>query len=204
MNPQLWWQVARAGGLVAYGLLAAATIWGLAVSTRLLGRWPAPGWALDLHRYLGGLALTFTGIHLSALLLDSYIQFNLVDLLVPFAAGWRPGAVAWGVVAVWLLVAVQATSLARRHLPHRLWRRIHLAAFPLLLVASAHLLTAGSDRANPLVLTMLTATAAATIFLVLFRLLHLQGASRPTASRGRPPATMRAGHTPGRPQQPPA
>ena len=104
MNPQLWWQVARAGGLVAYGLLAASTIWGLAVSTRLLGRWPAPGWTLDLHRYLGGLALTFTGIHLAALLLDSYIQFDVLDLLVPFAAAWRPGAVAWGVVAVYLLL----------------------------------------------------------------------------------------------------
>ena len=125
MNPQLWWHVARAGGLVAYGLLAASTIWGLAVSTRLLGRWPAPGWTLDLHRYLGGLALSFTGIHLAALLLDSYIQFDLLDLLVPFASTWRPGAVAWGVVAVYLLVAVQATSLARRRLPHRLWRRVH-------------------------------------------------------------------------------
>ena len=151
MNPQLWWQVARAGGLVAYGLLAASTIWGLAVSTRLLGRWPAPGWTLDLHRYLGGLALTFTGIHLAALLLDSYIQFDVLDLLVPFAAAWRPGAVAWGVVAIYLLVAVQATSLARRRLPHRLWRRIHLAAFPLFPAATAHLLTAGSDRANPAV-----------------------------------------------------
>ena len=131
MNPQLWWQVARAGGLVAYGLLAASTIWGLAVSTRLLGRWPAPGWTLDLHRYLGGLAVAFTGIHLAALLLDSYIQFDLLDLLVPLASTWRPGAVAWGVVALYLLVAVQATSLARRRLPHRLWRRVHLAAFPL-------------------------------------------------------------------------
>ena len=204
MNPHLWWYLARAGGLVAYGLLAAATVWGLAVSARLLGRWPAPGWTLDLHRYLGGLAVTFTGIHLAALLLDTYIRFDLLDLLVPFASTWRPGAVAWGVVAVWLLLAVQATSLARRRLPHRLWRRVHLAAFPLLVTATGHLLTAGSDRANPLVLTMLTATAAATIFLVLFRLLHLQGASRPTASRGRPPATIRAGHTPGRPQQPPA
>jgi hypothetical protein len=196
MNPQLWWQVARAGGLVAYGLLAAATIWGLAVSTRLLGRWPAPGWTLDLHRYLGGLALTFTSIHLAALLLDTYIQFDLQDLLVPFAAAWRPAAVAWGVVALYLLVAVQATSLARRRLPHRLWRRIHLAAFPLFVAATAHLLTAGSDRANPAVLTMLTTIAAATIFLLAFRLLQLARSSQPTASRGRPPATMRAGHSP--------
>jgi hypothetical protein len=125
-------------------------------------------------------------------------------MLVPFAAAWRPGAVAWGVVALYLLAAVQATSLARRHLPHRLWRRVHLTAFPLLLAATAHLLTAGSDRANPAVLTMLTATVATTMFLLLFRLLHLQGARRPAASRGRPPATMPAGHTPGRPPQPPA
>jgi predicted ferric reductase len=204
MNPQLWWQVARAGGLVAYGLLAASTIWGLAVSTRLLGRWPAPGWTLDLHRYLGGLALSFTGIHLMALLLDTYVQFDLTDLMVPFAAGWRPGAVAWGVVAVYLLVAVQATSLARRRLPHRLWRRIHLAAFPLLLAATVHLLTAGSDRANPVVLTMLTATAAATIFLLVFRLLRLLGPSQSPASGDRPPATARARQPLHRPQQPPA
>ena len=148
--------------------------------------------------------MTFTGIHLTALLLDTYVRFDLLDLLVPFASTWRPGAVALGVVAVWLLVAVQATSLARRHLPHRLWRRVHLTAFPLLAVATAHLLTAGFDRANPLVLIMLTATAAASIFLILFRLLRLQRVSRPTASRGRPPATMRAGHVPGRPQRPPA
>jgi hypothetical protein len=65
------------------------------------------------RRYLGGLALTFTGIHLTALLLDSHIQFNLVDLLVPFAAGWRPGTVAWGVVALYLAHG----HSGRHHLP---------------------------------------------------------------------------------------
>ena len=81
-------------------------------------------------------------------------------------------------VALYLLVAVQATSLARRRLPHRLWRRIHRAAFPLLVAATAHLLTAGADRTNPAVLTMLTATVAATTFLLLFRLLHRSGSNR--------------------------
>jgi predicted ferric reductase len=203
MNPQLWWHVARAGGLVAYGLLAASTVWGLAVSTRLLGRWPAPGWTLDLHRYLAGLALTFTGVHTVALLLDSYIHFDLVDLLVPLVAGWRPAAVAWGVIAAYLLVAVEATSLARRRLPHRLWRRIHLAAFPLLVAATTHLLTAGSDRANPAVLAMLAATAGAIIFLLLFRLLHQPRRNQPGRPRPRPAATTRAGNAP-RQRQPAA
>jgi predicted ferric reductase len=203
MNPQLWWHVARAGGLVAYGLLAASTIWGLAVSTRLLGRWPTPGWTLDLHRYLGGLALTFTGIHAVALLLDTYIRFDLLDLLVPLAASWQPTAVAWGVVALYLLAAVEVTSLARRRLPHRLWRRIHLAAFPLFATATVHLLTAGSDRANPAVLAMLTATTGATTFLLLFRLLHQPRRNQPGRPRPRPAATARAGQPP-RPQQPAA
>jgi predicted ferric reductase len=172
MNPHLWWYLARAGGLVAYALLAASTAWGLAVSTRLLGRWPAPGWTLDLHRFLGGLALTFTAIHLAGLLLDSYVRFDLLDLLVPFAASWRPAAVAAGVVALYLLLSIELTSLARRHLPHRLWRRLHLGAFPLLAAATVHLLAAGSDRAALAVVILLGATTAAVTFLVLFRLLH--------------------------------
>jgi len=51
------------------------------------------------------------------------------------------------------------TSLARRRLPHRLWQPIHLAAFPLLATATIHPLTAGSDRTNPAVVTMLVITS---------------------------------------------
>jgi len=159
---------------------------------------------LDLHRYLGGLALAFTGVHAAALLLDTYIHFDLLDLLVPFTAGWRPGAIAWGVVALYLLAAVEATSLARRRLPHRLWRRIHLAAFPLLAAATTHLLTAGSDRANPAVLAMLAATTGATTFLLLFRLLQQPRRHQPGQPRPRPAATARAGQPPGQGQPPAA
>ncbi len=108
-----------------------------------------------------------------------------------------------GVVALYLLAAVEVTSLARR-LPHRLWRRIHLAAFPLLVAATIHLLTAGSDRANPAVLAMLAATAGATTFLLLFRLLQQPRRNQPGRPRPRPAATARAGQTPGQEQQPAA
>ena len=61
VSSQLFWFTARASGIVAWGLAAASVVWGLALSTRLLGRRPRPGWLLDLHRFLGGLALSFTG-----------------------------------------------------------------------------------------------------------------------------------------------
>jgi predicted ferric reductase len=145
MSGNFPWYVARASGLVGWGLLAAATLWGLALSTKVLGKRPRPNWILDLHRWLGGVALIFTGVHVTALLADQYVHFGLNAVLVPFASKWHPVALAWGVVAFYLLVAVELTSLARARLPRRLWRRVHFASFLLFVMATIHGLAAGTD-----------------------------------------------------------
>lgn len=199
MNEQLWWYVARATGIVAWALLAA-TVWiGLALSTRALGKRPAPAWLLDLHRGLGGYAVVVTGVHLVGLVLDSYVDFGLVELLVPGASDWRPGPVAWGVVALYLLAAVEVTSLLRRRLSNTTWRRIHATSFPLVVVATIHLLTAGTDARNPVLLGAVLATTMAAAALTLVRIWVLRQrtvtrlsrrASRDTASR---PAVPTAG-----------
>ena len=62
MNEKLWWYVARSTGIVAWALVAAAVVWGLLLTTRLVGGRSAPRWLLDLHRFLGGLAVIFTGL----------------------------------------------------------------------------------------------------------------------------------------------
>jgi hypothetical protein len=139
------WYVARAAGLVSWVLLAAATLWGLALSTKVLGRRPRPNWLLDLHRWLGGTALAFTGVHVVALLADQYIHFGLNEIFIPLASKWHPVAVAWGIVAAYLLVAVEATSLARARLSKRTWHRVHTASFVLFVMATVHGLTAGTD-----------------------------------------------------------
>lgn len=145
MSTTLPWYVARAAGLVGWGLLAAATLWGLALSTKVLGPRPRPNWLLDLHRWLGGLALIFTGVHVVALLADQYVHFGVTSVLVPFASKWHPLAVAWGVVAFYLLLAVELTSLARARLSKKVWRRVHFASFALFVMATIHGLTAGTD-----------------------------------------------------------
>jgi len=139
------WYVARASGLVSWALLAAATLWGLALSTKVLGRRPRPNWLLDMHRWLGGTALAFTGAHVIALLGDQYVHFGLNTILIPLASKWHPVAIAWGVVAAYLLVAVELTSLARAHLPKRVWRGVHTASFVLFVMATIHGLSAGTD-----------------------------------------------------------
>jgi DMSO/TMAO reductase YedYZ heme-binding membrane subunit len=145
MVRQLWWYSARAGGLVAWALLTASVLWGLVLSTKLRPPRVRPAWTLDLHRYLGGLASIFVVVHVTSIILDSYTHFGLGDVLVPFASAWHPVAVAWGIVGMYLLAAVELTSLARRSLPQSVWRRTHVLAFPLWALATVHFLTAGTD-----------------------------------------------------------
>jgi DMSO/TMAO reductase YedYZ heme-binding membrane subunit len=38
---------------------------------------------------------------------------SLAAVLVPFVATWHPTAVAWGIVAFYLLLAVEGTSLLK-------------------------------------------------------------------------------------------
>ena len=142
---QISWYAARSAGMMAWVLLTASVVWGLLLSTRVLGRRPRANWLLDLHRYLGGLATVFVGVHVLAIVADSYVSFGLADVLVPFASSWKPAAVAWGVVGLYLLVAIEVTSLVRGRLPKQAWHAVHLASFPLFAMATIHGLTAGTD-----------------------------------------------------------
>ena len=162
MSEQLAWYIARASGIVGWALLAASVLWGLAISTKSRGRL-RPNWMLDLHRFLGGAAVLFTGVHVAALVADSYVDFGPAEILVPFASEWRPGAVAWGVAAMYLLLAIELTSLFRRRVPRRWWRAIHFSSFPLYAFSTVHAFTAGTDatgRAFSAVATVVTIAIA--------------------------------------------
>lgn len=183
MNEKLWWYIARSSGIVAWALVAAAVVWGLLLTTRLLGGTPAPKWLLDLHRYLGGSALVFTAIHLVGLVADSYSHFGPADLLVPFANAWKPLPVALGVVAMYLLIAVEVTSLAMRRMPRRWWRWVHLSSFGVFWLATIHGVTAGTDGTNPVLWMSYLLIGGLVVFLTLVRVLaDKRGASRRPAA----------------------
>jgi DMSO/TMAO reductase YedYZ heme-binding membrane subunit len=151
VSGQLWWYLARATGLVAWVGAVGGVLVGLALASRIGGRQVPPSWLLALHRHLGGLTVVFVAAHVGAVVADSYAHFGAADVLLPFASGWRPGAVAWGVVAMWLLVAVEVTSLARRRLPPQLWRAIHLSSYAVAVASTAHMVAAGADATTPFV-----------------------------------------------------
>lgn len=150
MNPQFWWYLARGSGIVAWLFLTAAVLWGIVLATDLFPESRRPAWLLDLHRWLGGLTVTFVAIHIGALVADSYIKFSVVDIVIPFASDYETTAVAYGVLATWGLVAVQATSLAMKRLPKRVWRGIHRTSALTFWLTSLHGTYAGTDANNRL------------------------------------------------------
>lgn len=171
MNQHLWWYIARSTGIVAWAMVAASVIWGLLLTTRLLGGKPAPKWLLDLHRFLGGAAVTFTALHLAGLVADNYTHFGPSEILVPLASAWKPLPVALGVVGMYLLIAVEGTSLAMRRIPRRWWRWIHLTSFAVFWLATIHGVAAGTDSDNRLLQLAYLLVGGTVLFLTLLRVL---------------------------------
>jgi len=174
-----WWYLARSSGIVAWALLAAAVLWGLLLSTRVFDRRPSPKWLTDLHRFLGGTAVVFAAVHVGALVADSYVHFGVADVLVPLASRWRPVAVAWGVISLWILLAVEITSLLMKRLSRRLWRAVHLSSYPLFVTATLHALAAGKDTRQPGFVLACDAVLAIVLMLTFVRL----AAPRPRSAR---------------------
>ena len=186
MNPQLWWYASRATGVVAWGLASLSVLLGLALSGRPFGRNPTGPWLLDLHRFLGGLTMLFVGAHVGSIAADSFVHFGWADLLVPLASGWKPAAVAWGIVAMYFLAAIELTSLAMKRIPKRVWRGVHMTSVMVFLASTLHLLTAGTDRGNELLRMSAVAVTAVGTFLLAYRVV---AANQPKAEpRRRVPA----------------
>lgn len=179
------WYTARAGGLVAFGLLTLAVLAGVTLSGRArLRYWPRFA-GEDVHRFLGLLTGAFVSLHVLALFVDSYMPFSLVQLVVPGAASYRPFATALGVVAAMLLLALAVTNRYRGRLSYRFWRRAHYLNFAVWVSALVHGLLAGSDTGSEWATAFYVGAAGAVGGLLAWRL--LVPPSAPAASGARWP-----------------
>ena len=175
MNPQFWWFLSRASGIVSWALLTATIVWGTLLTTRVLRQIDRPAWLLDLHRWLAGLAVVGVAVHMASLVADSFVQFDAADLLVPMASEWKPGPVAWGIIATYLLMVIQGTSLMMKKLPRALWRYIHMSSYAMFGLVSIHSFMAGTDVSTSLfqifgtVMTTFVALALVIRFLLVLR-----------------------------------
>jgi sulfoxide reductase heme-binding subunit YedZ len=171
MTPETWWFLSRAAGIVAWLMLTASVLWGIVLATDLFPRWRRRAWLTDLHRWLAGLTVFFLAGHLATLLADSHAKFRVLDVLVPYASTWRPTAIAAGVVAFWLLLAVEGTALAMKRLPGKWWRDIHIVSYWVFWLTTIHAAFAGTDTSRTLYAVTSLAAVAMVVFATSYRIL---------------------------------
>lgn len=139
------WLLSRASGLAAFVALSLDVILGLLVSTRTASQLFGKGVAVELHRWISPLALALVLGHAVLLLADGYIQFDALDVVVPFVSTYRPIAVGIGVLAAYLALVVHASFALRKRIGAAWWRRLHYLSFIALVGAAAHSVLAGTD-----------------------------------------------------------
>ena len=137
----------RSTGIVATLLMVAALLWGFLFSSRATGKRLRPNWWLDLHNWLGGLALIFTAVHIAASVLDSNSGIGIVQVLVPGTATDVWG-ITWGVIATYLTAAVVFTTWPKRWGNRRWWRIVHLLSVAGTALALVHAYKSGSDSSR--------------------------------------------------------
>ena len=181
------WLVARAAGLVAFGLLTISVILGLALSTRLLGGRRGKlllGW----HQSLMWAAFGMVVLHGLALTLDPTIHFGLTAVLVPGAAPWRTVPVAAGIVTGWLVLVLAASFNVRRRIGQRRWRLLHYATFGAFAIGLYHALNVGTDLTAARGLIFAGICLAPVVWLVYARILMPRARQKPVPLAPAPPA----------------
>ena len=149
-DDQLWsWHLVRACGLIAYALLAASTLWGVFLSSRVIKDWSPGALSLLLHATTSWLAVVFALAHVGLLLFDSYYHFTIPDLLIPFGGPYRPIPVGFGVIGMWLIFAITISFSMRKLIGQRAWQYLHYASYASFGLISVHALLAGTDGVQP-------------------------------------------------------
>ena len=137
--------LSRAAGLGAYLVLWSDMCLGVALtgwlSLPFLSRWRIG----DLHQFTGMLGLSLLATHIGVLVGLRNQPFTPSELVVPFAREINPAAPVLGISALYVLLLVTAVSRARRRVPLRLWRLVHILSFAAFALSLAHAAVAGPD-----------------------------------------------------------
>ncbi len=167
---QALWYVTRAAGLISYLLLWLSTVWGLAVTNKVFDPVLHRAFTYDFHQFLSLLAIGFVILHIVVLLADKYLPFSMAQILVPFAAPYRPVWVGLGTIGLYLTLLVSITFYIRRWIGQKTFRMIHLASYLAFMGAALHGLFAGTDSPLPTVQVMYLVTTLSVIFLTVYRI----------------------------------
>ena len=183
---RLPWVATRLVAFLSYFAIAGSVIYGLLLSTKILDTIAHRPVSFALHQDLAAIGLGLAGVHAILLGLDATVPFSLSDMLVPFAAPYRPLWVGVGQLTLYLVAVVLASFYLRRRIGQRSWRLLHYLTFLSFAGATAHGILSGSDSGTAWAWWSYVGATALVVFLTGYRVVTGIVAAREHAARPAP------------------
>ncbi len=165
---QIWWYVTRASGLTGYILLWLSMVWGFAIPSRIMQPILDNTFTYDFHEHLSLVGLGFVVLHVTVLLFDKYLPFNILQIFIPFIDTYRPIWVGLGIISFYILLLVTFTFYLRGQIGGKAFRSIHILSIIGYLGATLHGLFAGTDSALPITMSLYVVTFLVVIFMTVY------------------------------------
>jgi methionine sulfoxide reductase heme-binding subunit len=145
VSDTILWYATRGAGVVSLVLLTSVMALGVVSAMR----WQTASWprflTTGLHRNLALATLIFLAIHIVTAVVDPFTALGWQAAVIPFSSSYRRLWLGLGVVAIYLLLAIVATSLLRPLLGQAAWRSVHWLTYLMWPVAVIHGIGTGTD-----------------------------------------------------------
>lgn len=189
------WHTVRGAGLTAYILLFLAVSAGLVQSLPVTPPRIRP-FLMATHTTAGWLGLLFGLVHGLVLRFDNYIGYSWADIFIPFSSAHKSIATSAGIIGFYVMLVIMASSDWRKYVNRKIWRLLHMMAYPAYLLALYHGLVLGTDTQLASIRLLYVCTSVIAIALFIIRLvvsIRPLSFSRPVVDNRKKPHGMKEG-----------
>lgn len=171
-SPKIYWYLSRATAFVSLSLLWLSMALGLGITNKMARLWPGMPATFATHEYVSLLGLAFALFHALILFGDHYINFSLLQLLIPFSTvDYRPFWVGIGQIGfyIWLIVAL--SFYIRPVIGQKFWRVLHYLSFGMYFIGIFHAIFSGTDTSMNWAQNYYWFSVGSLIFLLFVRII---------------------------------
>lgn len=170
-GPKAYWYLSRGTAFVSLSLLWLSMALGLGITNKMARLWPGMPATFAIHEYVSLLGLAFAIFHAVVLLGDHYINFTLLQLLIPFStAGYKPFWVGVGQIGFYIWLVVTLSFYIRPVIGQKTWRLLHYLSFAMYFVGIFHAIFSGTDSSMSWAQNYYWFSAGSLLFLLFVRI----------------------------------
>lgn len=180
------WLTVRVLGITAYILLFFGICLGITAGMPIWkGRKTARDLLLSIHFFFNTTGTFIAMLHPLLLVIDPYIPFSWIQLLIPFTAPREPFLYGLGTLTMYGLLFVLITTDLKKKMPVKLWKSFHLIAYLLFLLALTHGIMGGTDSSNIIIFSMYVITFIVVLALMIAQIQMVSAIKKKALSKQR-------------------